>query len=65
MIGDVNGGKAFSVQINAQNNPKDQVALGYMQGYVKVVYLSIVKFFLINLEGGQTVTVTAADGIPT
>lgn len=64
MIGDVNGGPAFSVQINADNNPSDQVALGYMFGYVKVVYLSIVKFFVINLEGGQTVTITPVDTQP-
>jgi phage tail sheath protein FI len=57
MIGDVNGGPAFSVEIDAKNNPESRVALGYMQADVQVKYLSIVWFFLINLEGGQTVTV--------
>jgi uncharacterized protein len=57
MIGDVNGGPAYSVQIDAKNNPSSRVALGYMQANVQVKYLSIVWFFLVNLEGGQTVTV--------
>jgi hypothetical protein len=57
MIGDVNGGPAFSVKIDKTNNPDSQVALGYMQADVQVKYLSIVWFFLVNLEGGQTVSV--------
>jgi hypothetical protein len=57
MIGDVNGGPAYSVEIDSKNNPESQVALGYMVANVQVKYLSIVFFFLINLEGGQTVDV--------
>jgi uncharacterized protein len=57
MIGDVNGGPAYSVEIDAANNPASRVALGYMQANVQVKYLSIIWFFLVNLEGGQTVTV--------
>lgn len=57
MIGDVNGGPAFSVEIDKANNPDSRVALGYMQADVQVKYLSIVWFFLVNLEGGQTVSV--------
>ncbi len=59
MIGNVNNptAPAWSVQINAANNPMSQVALGYMQANIKVTYLSIVRYFLCNIEGGQTVTV--------
>ena len=57
MIGDVNGGPAFSVKIDKSNNPDSQVALGYMVADVQVKYLSIVWFFVINLEGGQSVSV--------
>lgn len=59
MIGNVNAptDPAWSVQIDASNNPFSQVALGYMQATVKVTYLSIVRYFLVNIEGGQTVTV--------
>jgi hypothetical protein len=45
------------VQINVANNPMSQVALGYMQANVMVTYLSIVRYFLVNIEGGQSVTV--------
>lgn len=57
MIGDVNGGPAFSVQIDANNNPDARVAQGYLQADVQVKYLSVVFDFLINLEGGQTVSI--------
>lgn len=62
MIGDVNNPNnvPYSVQINAQNNPTSQVALGYMQAYVKVTYLSIVRYFVVSLEGGQSVSVTVS-----
>jgi hypothetical protein len=60
MIGNVNAPTqpGWSVQINAANNPISQVALGYMVATVMVTYLSIVRYFLVNIEGGQTVTVT-------
>jgi hypothetical protein len=57
MIGAVNGGPAYSVQIDAANNPMSRVALGYMQADVKVIYLSIIEKFLINVEGGQSVQI--------
>lgn len=57
MIGDVNGGPAFSVQIDANNNPDSRVALGYLQADVQVKYLSVVFDFLINLEAGQSVVI--------
>lgn len=62
-IGDPNNPNAvpFSVQINAQNNPSSQVALGYMNAYVKVKYLSIVRYFVVSLEGGASVQVKTSD----
>lgn len=47
----------FQVALDKSNNPDDRIALGYMQADVKVVYLSVVEFFIINLEGGQTVRI--------
>jgi uncharacterized protein len=64
MIGNVNGGPPFSVEIDAANNPTSQVALGYMVAGVQVTYLSIVWFFLVNLEGGQTVSVQLVGSKP-
>lgn len=62
MIGDVNQPtkQPFSVQLNAANNPPDRVALGYERIDVRVTYLSVITKLLINLEGGQTVRITAA-----
>jgi len=60
MIGNVNNPTqpGWSVQLNAANNPFSQVALGYMTATVMVTYLSIVRYFLCQITGGQTVTVT-------
>lgn len=60
MIGDVNGGAAFSVQLDAANNPDARVTLGYMQADVQVKYLSVIRYFLVNLEAGQSVTIVAS-----
>jgi Bacteriophage tail sheath protein len=47
----------FQVVLDRSNNPDQRIALGYMQADVKVVYLSVVEYFLINLEGGQSVEI--------
>lgn len=60
MIGDVNGGPAFSVVLDASNNSDSRVALGYMQADVQVKYLSVIFDFIVNLEGGQTVVVASS-----
>lgn len=53
----------FLVDMSKQLNPDERIGLGYMQANVKVAYLSVIEFFIINLEGGQTVTIqrTGAD----
>ena len=48
----------YSTQINKANNSDNRIALGYMQMYVKVRYLSVVEYFIIDFEGGQSVQVT-------
>lgn len=58
MIGTSDGSPCFSVLLNSTNNPQPRVALGYMQADVQVTYLSVIEKFLVNLEGGQSVTVT-------
>lgn len=58
MIGNSAGTLAYSVEIDAANNPQARVNLGYMQADVKVQYLSIVEKFLVNLEGGTSVQIT-------
>lgn len=54
----------FSVLCDQTNNPPSRVALGYMQADVKVRYLAVVEKFIINVEGGQTVTITRTQTAP-
>lgn len=64
LIGTSDGTTPFSVQIDAANNPQGRVALGYMQADVKVIYLSVIEFFIINVEGGQSVQITRGSTQP-
>lgn len=61
MIGDVNNPtkQAFSAILDGSNNPSDQVALGREQVNVRVTYLSVITLFLVNLEGGQSVSIAS------
>lgn len=60
MIGNVNnpGAVAYQVTLDATNNPSNRVALGYQQADVKVIYLSVVEKFIVNMEGGQSVQIS-------
>ena len=55
---------SWQVVLNTTNNSPYTIGLGYMFAYVKVIYLSVVEFFIINLEGGQTVTITTSNTTP-
>lgn len=61
MIGDPNGGPAFAVRLDETNNPDSRVALGYMTADVQVKYLNVVRFFLVNLEGGGSVSISVSN----
>ena len=58
MIGTPDGSPAFQVVLDNSNNLPQRVALGYMQADVKVIYLSVIEYLLVNMEGGQTVQIT-------
>lgn len=47
----------FSVVCRASNNPGPRRALGYRTANVKVRYLAITEFFVVGLEGGQSVVI--------
>lgn len=64
MIGTADGSPCFSVILDNTNNPPSRVSLGYMQCDVKVIYLSIVEKFLINVEGGQSVQIIRQSTAP-
>ncbi len=56
-IGSADGSGSFQVVLDNSNNPTSRVALGYMQADVKVIYLSVIEYFIVNLEGGQSVQI--------
>jgi hypothetical protein len=58
MLGSVTGALPFSVICDASNNPASRTGLGYVQADIQVQYQAINEIFLINLEGGQTVSVS-------
>ena len=47
----------YQVILDKSNNSDSRIALGYMQADCKVIYLGIVEKFLVNIEGGQSVTI--------
>ena len=57
-IGSSDGTTPYYVQIDSTNNPQSRVALGYLQANVQVKYASIIEYFLINLEAGQSVQIS-------
>ncbi|MFG1388810.1 autotransporter outer membrane beta-barrel domain-containing protein [Xanthobacter versatilis] len=51
----------FQTILDLTNNAPNRQALGYLQADVQVRYGSIIEFFIINLEGGQSVTITRSN----
>jgi hypothetical protein len=50
----------WDVIYDARMNPQSQIALGYLVMTVQVQYLSIVEYFVLNVQGGQSVQVTVS-----
>ena len=57
MLGTTDGSVPFSVICDISNNPTTRTALGYVQSDAQVRYQAINEKFIVNIEGGQTVTV--------
>jgi len=55
------GSMPFSVVCDASNNPQERTSLGYLEALVRVRYQSITRFFIVNAEGGQTVTINVRE----
>ncbi len=51
----------FRLILDQSNNPQPRVDLGYMQADLMVKYLAVIRYFLVNLIAGQTVTVTVSN----
>lgn len=45
----------YSVVLGSSNNPQASVALGYMKAQVRVTYFGVVRYFVVDFEGGPTV----------
>lgn len=58
MLGSTDGSLPFSVICDTSNNPSSRTSLGYVQSDAQVQYQSINEFFIVNVEGGQTVQVS-------
>jgi hypothetical protein len=52
------GAVPYSVTCDTSNNPQSQTALGYVQADVQIQYQAINEKFIVNVEGGQTVTIS-------
>jgi phage tail sheath protein FI len=50
----------FSLKLDEENNPPEMVGQGYLQAQVAIRYLAVVRFFVVYLQGGQTVTIVSA-----
>ncbi len=58
VLGSIDGTTPFSVICDTSNNPQSRTNLGYVQCDVQVQYQGINEKFIVNMEGGQTVTVS-------
>jgi hypothetical protein len=57
ILGSTDGSLPFSVICDTSNNPNSRTSLGYVQSDTQVQYQAINEKFIVNMEGGQTVTV--------
>lgn len=55
---------AFQTQCDLNNNSATRIAGGYLQIDVKARYLSVVEYLIVNLEGGQSVTINRVNTTP-
>jgi len=55
---------AYQTQCDLGNNLPQRISAGYLQVDVKVRYLSVVEYLIVNLEGGQTVVINRVNTSP-
>jgi phage tail sheath protein FI len=58
LLGSTDGSVPFAVVCDITNNPASRTSLGYVQADVQVRYQAINEKFIVNVQGGQTVTVS-------
>ncbi len=57
VLGSVDGSLPFSVICDASNNPQSKTSNGFVQSDAQVQFQSINEKFVVNVEGGQTVSI--------
>lgn len=55
---------SYQTQCDLSNNSLARIGAGYLQVDVKVRYLGVVEFLVVNLEAGQTVTINRVSTSP-
>ena len=63
MLGTLDGSLPFSVVCDLTNNPLSRTSLDYVQADVNVQYMGINKYFIVNVQGGQTVVIQQPNSI--
>lgn len=58
LLASTDGSTPYSVQCNLQNNPTSLTKLGIVTATVQALYPSINEVFIVNMQGGSTITVT-------
>lgn len=61
ILGSVDGTLPYAVVCDASNNSPARTSLGYVQADVQVRYQGINEKFIVNLQGGQSVTVSTGN----
>ena len=64
ILGSIDGSLPYAVVCDASNNPQARTTLGYVQADVQVRYQGINEKFIVNLQGGQSVTISSATSNP-
>jgi hypothetical protein len=57
LLGSLDGSLPFNVVCDTSNNPLSRTGLGYVQSDAQIQYQAINMYFIVNIEGGQTVQV--------
>lgn len=63
LLASTDGSIPYNVQCNNNNNPSSQTKLGIVTATVQALYPSINETFIVNLQGGSTITVTQATNL--
>lgn len=62
ILGIQNNTLPYAVVCDSTNNPQARTALGYVQADIQVRYQGINEKFILNLQGGTSVTVSTSSG---